>query len=60
MADKQQLLAALKNAKARVARVKDKAEEAVASMAEIMRTPPEWGKGMPLSSKPEIMRRYGK
>ncbi len=36
------------------------ADEAVASMKQIMAEPPEWGKGMPLSAKPEIMRRYGK
>lgn len=38
----------------------DCADEVAASMAEIMRTPPAWGKGMPLSCKPDIMRRYGK
>ena len=36
------------------------ADDAVASMRDIMCTVPEWGRGMPLSCKPEIMRRYGK
>lgn len=38
----------------------DQAEEARASMEEIMKTPPEWGRGIPMNAKPRILNRYGK
>ena len=38
----------------------DKAAGARAEVERIMRSPPAWAKGLPLYSKPAVMRRYGK
>ncbi len=38
----------------------DYAEEAAKAIGKIMCTAPEWGKGIPVSAKPDILTRYGK